>query len=286
MIGRDDYHILEEKTRCAICGNRYRIREEDGTLQLRCEGCDSPVILWDDQAEAVAAVTNITDLHLDFLWEAIAGIKIDGYRVTVTMEEISGKSKSNYLRAQDYWLARHSVMGDEKAKEAIYLQHLPLVKTRLRFLQRKSPLKQRDIDDLEQGIWERLFRCLSNYNGRYRMWSWMKKLIKTEYYRMYLRNKKEIHSEDVVRIQSEARTSLSESNIDRWMGNEHVTQLLSILTERERYVVIQYLFKNRSQKDLAVELNVCYQMASQIYLKALKKMRDHELMERASVGNK
>lgn len=283
MIGRDDYHILEEKTRCATCGSRYRIREDDGTLLLRCGGCDSPVILWDDLAAAVAKVSTITDFHLDFLWEAIERINIDGCRIVVTMEEISGNRKTQYLRQMDYWLARRSVMGDEKAKEAIYLQHAPLVKTRLRFLQRKSPMKQRDVEDLEQAIWERLFRYLPNYNGRYRMWAWMKMLIRTEYYRMYLRHKKEMISDDVVRIQSEARSSQKVSNIDRWMGHEHVSQLLSILTERERYVVIQYFFNNRSQKDLAVELNVCHQMANQIYLKALKKMRDYELMDRVSV---
>lgn len=283
MIGRENYPILEERTRCAICGSRYRIREEDGTLQLHCEGCDAPVIWWDELAEAVAAVATITDLYLDFLWEAIAWVQINGYRLTVTMEEISGERMSNYLRAQDYWLARHSVMGDERAREAIYLQHEPLVKTRLRILHRKSPMKKQDVEDLEQAIWERLFRCLSNYNGRYRMWSWMKMLIRTENYRMYIRRNKDMISEDAVRVRSQAIAVQKESNIDRWMGNEHVSQLLSILTERERYVVIQYFFNGRSQKDLAVELNVCYQMANRIYQNALRKMRKYELTERESV---
>lgn len=179
MIGREDYPILEERTRCAICGSRYRIREEDGTPQLHCEGCDAPA------------------------------------------------------------------------------------------------------------IWERLFRYLPNYNGRYRMWSWMKMLIRTENYRMYLRRNKDMISEDAVRVQSEVRAGEKPSNIDRWMGNEHVAQLLSILTERERYVVIQYFFNHKSQKDLAVELNKCHQMVNQIYYKALKKMREYEyeLMDRAFVGN-
>lgn len=283
MIGREDYPILEERTRCAVCGSRYRIREEDGTLQLQCEGCDASVIRWDELAEAVAAVVTIMDLYLDFLWEAIAWVEIDGYRLTVTMEEISGERMSNYLRAQDYWLARHSVMGDERAREAIYLQHEPLVKTRLRILHRKSPMKKQDVEDLEQAIWERLFRCLSNYNGRYRMWSWMKMLIRTENYRMYIRSNKDMISEDAVRVRSQVKAVQKESNIDRWMGNQHVSQLLSILTERERYVVIQYFFNGRTQKDLAVELNVCYQMANRIYQNALRKMREYELSERESV---
>ena len=90
-------------------------------------------------------------------------------------------------------------------------------------------------------------------------------------------------SEDAVRVRSQMKAVQKESNIDRWMGNEHVSQLLSILTERERYVVIQYFFNGISRKDLAVELNVCFQMVSQIYQNALRKMREYELTERESV---
>lgn len=134
-----------------------------------------------------------------------------------------------YLGTQDYWLARHSVMGDERAGEAIYMQHEPLVKTRLRILHRKSPMKKQDVEDLEQAIWERLFRYLPNYNGRYRMWSWMKMLIRTENYRMYIRRNKDMISEDAVRVQSQVKAVQKESNIDRWIHLLHI--LIKKMTE-------------------------------------------------------
>lgn len=51
-----------------------------------------------------------------------------------------------------------------------------------------------------------------------------------------LAQEKELHlsvcismiSEDAVRVRSQVKAVQKESNIDRWMGNEHVSQLLSM----------------------------------------------------------
>lgn len=213
----------------------------------------------------------IDDLHLDFLWEIIEHVEIDGYHIVVTMDEIIGERKSLFLRLQDYWLVQHSLCGDLRAKEIIYSIHAPLVKKRLYHLGYTSSLKHRDLEDFERAIWLRTFRLLSSYNGQYRFWTWMRLR------RSYVRKKKEITSDDAVRIQYEIRSVCRKSNIDRWVDNEHVNELLSVLSDCERYVVIEYLFQGRQQKELAVEMNVCRQKVGEVYHRALRKMRIHEL---------
>lgn len=288
MIEEKDYMDLESKIICAQCGSHYCLENDNGKLILRCLGCyecskascDASIITWDDLADAVNSASTIVNLHLDFLWEAIDYVKIDGYNIVVTMKELIGERKSQFLRLQDYWLVQHSLCGDLKAREIIYSVHAPLVKKRLHHLGYSSSLNQRDLEDLEQTIWLRIFRLLSGYNGQYRLWTWMKLLIRTEFHRSYVRKKKEITSDDAVRIQHETRVVHGKSNIDCWVDNEHVNELLSVLSDRERYVVIEYLFKGRQQKEIAVDMHICRQRAHQLYHRALKKMRIYELNAR------
>ena len=285
MIEEKDYTVLESKIRCAKCGSRFSLENDDGELILRCMGsnecpedsCSTPVIIWDDLADAVNSVSTIVDLHLDFLWEIIEDVEIDGYNIVVTMEEIIGERRSQFLRVQDYWLVHHSLQGDLKAKEILYSIHKPLVKRKMYYIGRNSSLNRRDLEDLEQAIWLRAFRLLASYNGKYRFWTWMKLLIKAEFHRMHMRQKKEIASDDAIRIQHETRGDHGKSNIDRWVDNEHVNELLSVLNDRERYVVIEYLFNGWRQKDMAVEMRVCRQKVSEVYRRALRKMKKYEL---------
>ena len=287
MIEKSDYNILEDKIYCAKCGSKFHLENKNGMIVLRCSGsddgqasvCQTPMITWEDLAAAVNKVTTITDLHLDFLWEAIERVQIDGCRIEVTMEQIAGEQKSNFLRLQDYWLVQHSLHGDERAKTIIYSIHEPIVKRKLYYLARKSPLKRRDIEDLEQAIWLRTFQYLSSYNGQYRFWTWMRLLVKTEFCRMCSQKSKVLYSDEAVRIQLDARECHGKSNIDRWMDREHVSDLLSILSECERYVVVEYLFKHRQQKEIAVDMHVCRQKAHEVYQRALRKMREYELSE-------
>lgn len=288
MIEEKDYMALESKIICAKCGNHFYLENEERKLILRSMGrnecsetsCNIPVIMWSDLADAVNSTSTIVDLHLEFLWEIIEHVEIDGYNIVVTMDEIIGERKAQFLWLQDYWLVQHSLCGDLKAKEIIYSVHAPLVKKRLHHLGYTSSLNQRDFEDLGQTIWLRTFRLLSGYNGQYRLWTWMKLLIRTEFHRSYVRKKKEITSYDAVRIQNETRVVHGKSNIDRWVDNEHVNELLSVLSDRERYVVIEYLFKGRQQKEIAVDMHICRQRAHQLYHRALKKMRIYELNAR------
>ena len=251
-----------------------------GSNECSETSCNTSVIMWSDLADAVNSTSTIVDLHLDFLWEAINHVRIDGCYIVVTMDEIIGERKSRFLRLQDYWLAQHSLCGDSRAKEILYSIHAPLIKKRLYHLGYTSSLNRRDLEDLEQTIWFRAFRLLSGYNGQYRLWTWMKLLIRTEFHRSYVRKKKEITSDDAVRIQHETRVVHGKSNIDCWVDNEHVNELLSVLSDRERYVVIEYLFKGRQQKEIAVDMHICRQRAHQLYHRALKKMRIYELNAR------
>ena len=291
MIEEKDYTALESKIRCAKCGSHFCLENDDGNLVLRCVGsnecsvdsCNTSVIIWDDLADAVNNASTIVDLHLDFLWDAINHVEIDGCHIIVTMVEVVGERKSEYLRHQDYWLAHHSLRDDPKAKEVLYAIHEPLVKMRLHHLGYTYSLKHRDLEDLEQAIWLRTFRLLSSYNGQYRFWTWMRLLIKSEFHRYYIRKRKEITSDDAVRIQHEKQVVCGNSNIDRWVDNEHVNELLSVLSDRERYVVVEHLFKHRMQKEIAVDLHICRQRAHQLYHRALKKMRIYELNIRAQI---
>ena len=290
MIEEKEYMILESKIFCSKCGNHFCLENDDGKLILRCIGnydcsCNSPIIMWDDLADAVSSVSPIVDLHLDFFWEIINHVEIDGCNIVVSMDEVTGERKSQLLRLQDYWLVHHSLRGDIKAKEILYSIHEPLVKRKMYYIGKKSSLSRRDLEDLEQAIWLRTFRLLSSYNGKYRFWTWMKLLIKSEFHRSYIHQKKEIASDDAVRIQYNSREIHGKSNIDRWVDNEHVNELLFVLSDRERYVVIEYLFKGRQQKELAVEMHVCRQKANEVYQRALRKMRAYEISTRSQISH-
>ena len=107
MIEEKDYKALESKIICAKCGNHFYLENEDGKLILRCMGsnecsetsCNTPVIMWSDLAAAVNSTSTIVDLHLDFLWEAIDHVRIDGYKTVMDIlaEELDPKNTSFVL---------------------------------------------------------------------------------------------------------------------------------------------------------------------------------------------
>ena len=282
MIEKHSYGILEDKTICAMCGRKYRLISEDGDVLLQCSGtnegcnprCNAPAVHWEDLATAVNNVTTITDLHLDFLWEAIERVDIDGYKIDVTMEYITEERKSNFLRLQDYWLAQHSLRGDIQAREMIcYWLSTPL-RRYLIYVASKMQLQEWDIQDVEQSVWVRVFSSMQNYTGQYRMWTWVKWLAKKEVFKLISKRKEMVPSEDLVRIESETEQVQEISNIDYWTASEYVNNLMSILSEQERKIIVDCVFKEKSQTVVAKELNVPSYRISYLYRLALKKMRN------------
>lgn len=56
--------------------------------------------------------------------------------------------------------------------------------------------------------------------GQYRFWTWMRLLIRTEFHRSYVRKKKEVTSDDAVRIQHERRAVHEKAiSIAGWIMN-------------------------------------------------------------------
>ena len=281
MIEKNYYGILEQKTRCTICGRTYRLINEDEELQLQCSGsnedcsprCNAPSVNWEDLATAVGKETSITDLHLDFLWEAIERIDIDGYRIEVTMEPISGERKSYFLRLQDYWLAQHSMHGDTKAREMIYYWISTPLRRYLIYVASKMQLQEWDIQDIEQSVWLRVFASMKNYTNQYRMWSWVKWIAKKEIFKLITKREKVVTSEDSVRIESEEEQMQEISNIEYWMASEYVKDLMSVLPEQERKIIVDCVFKEKSKKAVAKELKVPGYRVSYLYGLALNKMR-------------
>lgn len=282
MIEKQNYSILEQKTWCAICGRSYRLSDEDGELLLHCSGsdeghsprCNAPPIQWQELAEAVGKVNSITDLHLDFLWEAIERVEFDGAKIKVTMQHIIGEKKSSYLRLQDYWLAQHSMHGDMKAREMIYCWLSTPLRRFLIYVGSKVQLQEWDIQDIEQSVWVRVFSSMQNYTGQYRMWTWVKWLAKKEVYKLISKRKEEIPSEDSVRIELESEQIEEISNIDYWMASEYVNDLMSVLSEQERKIVVDCVFKEKSQTVIARRLKIPSYRISYLYRLALKRMRN------------
>lgn len=134
---------LSGKIKCSICGRNYRrITTHSGEVVWRCAGrvekqqvkCTAPTIYAEDLASAISRAARITDLHLDFLYEAVERIDVNGVQITVTMKEISAEQKSELLHKQDHWLVHYCVLGESQAKEILYEQHAGLLKRKLYFL--------------------------------------------------------------------------------------------------------------------------------------------------------
>ena len=239
--------------------------------------CNSQTIGQKAIIEELTQRINIVDLHLDFLPQAVKQIVVENGHLHIALREIDAEKKSKLLHLQDYWLCQHYMKGDQRAGEMLYVQHSPLLKRRLYFLQRASFLTKEDMEDLGQTVWYRAFQKMKSYDSRYRFWTWMKQIIRSEFSQT-IKQKKRRLPETVLEKLSFQSYPLSR-NIDGWISDEYVSFLLTDLTDREYKIVTRHLFAGDTQRSLTKEMGLSKSRVSQIYLEALKKIRQRTLAE-------
>ena len=173
-------NLLSGKIKCQICGKNFRrITTHSGEVVWRCAGrvekneikCTARTVKQSEIIEAINQAVSITDLHLDFSYEYVEFIVVDGFEIKVCLKDIDSATKTKLLHEQDHWLVQHSINGDVRAKEILYEKHINLLRKKLKYVQRQYRLQDMDIEDLEQTIWLKIYSKLENYNSQYRFWS-------------------------------------------------------------------------------------------------------------------
>lgn len=277
---------LSGKIRCTICGRNYRrITTHSGEIVWRCAGrvekqavkCTAPTIITEDLIPEINRTARITDLHLDFLVEIVDHIDVGGARITVILKDISAEKKSELLHKQDHWLAHYSLMGESQAKEALYKQHVGLLKRKLYFLAKQSKLNHMDIEDLEQTVWLKVFSRLETYNSQYRFWTWMRIILQNAYYTTLKYGRRYLLSESFLSTSSDELQIAGRNNIEEWERSSHVNMLLSILSEREQEIIVRHIYYGETQLSISQSMGCCHQRIHQIYARALRKMRNIDL---------
>ena len=274
---------LSGKIKCQICGKNFRrITTHSGEIVWRCAGrvekcktkCTARTVKQSELIEIINQEATITDLHLDFLIEYIDLIEVDAFEIKVCFKEIDAATKTNLLHKQDHWLVQHSISGDVMAKEILYCKHYELLRKHLRRYQGQYHLNNMDIDDMEQNIWLKIYSNLESYNSQYRFWSWMRQLLRAELQRLCKHGKRYLISEESVRIQTDKNQFCKKNEIDDWISDEYIRSLIAVLTEREREILIRYLYKEETQLTISKDLNVTHQRVNQIYLETIRKIKN------------
>lgn len=248
-------NLLSGKIKCQVCGRNFRrITTHLGEMVWRCAGrvekrktkCTARTVKQSEIIEAINQAACITDLYLDFLYEYVEFIAVEGFELKVSLKDIDSVTKTKLLHEQDHWLVQHSINGDVRAKEILYEKHINLLRKKLKYVQRQYRLQDMDIEDLEQTIWLKIYSKLENYNSQYRFWSWMRQLLRAEVQRLCKYGKRFLVSEESVRLLMEKNQACIRNNIDDWIDEESVKTLLSTLNDSERKVLIRYLVKRKS----------------------------------------
>lgn len=284
-------NTLSGKIVCGMCGRHYRrITTHGGDVIWRCAGrvekinhkCTARTLTQKTIAEELTRQINIVDLHLDFLPQVVKQIVVADEHLHVALREIDAEKKSELLHLQDHWLCRHFLDGDKRAGEILVCLHQPLMKKRLWFLQRAFCLAREEIEDLEQTVWLRAFSQMKSYDSRYRFWTWMKQIVRSEFSQTIKQKKRRLL--ETVFVEMSFQSDALSRNINDWISDEYAHFLLTDLTDREYKVVTRYLLAGDTRRSLAKEMGLSKSRISQIYLEALEKMKKKVETERFVYG--
>ncbi len=267
---------LYGKIKCGMCGEICCATcNNNGEIFWYCSCCIKDGLLVNQKELAIKLqdVTNITDIYFDFLFLIVEKVIIYKDNIDIVLKKIDSSQKALLLHLQDHWLVYHSMRGDLIAKETIYNQYSSFLAAKLRYLKSRSNLNDMDIEDLSQTIWLRVFSRLSNYDSKYRLFTWINQILRSEFYLAIKRKQKYLLSNDCVRLTLDTNQYNKRNDIDNWMDNDYVSALLSVLSAREREIVVRYLLNNETQVSISKELKISTTRTSQIYLQALNKIR-------------
>ena len=210
-------------------------------------------------------------MHLDFLDEYVDSIEVNDFETKVCLKEIDPITKTKLLHKQDHWLVKHSINGDVAAKEVLYYKHVDILRKKLKYYQSQYKLQDADVEDIEQTVWLKIYLGLENYNSQYRVWSWMRQLLRAELQRLYKYGNKYLISDESVRLLIDKNQFCARNDVDNWISDEYAKSLIAVLSEQEREVLIRYLYKDETQLNISKDLGVTHQRVNQIYLEAIKK---------------
>lgn len=273
---------LSGKIKCKICGRNFRkITTHSGETVWRCAGrvekcktkCTSRTVKQSELIEIINQEAIITDLHLDFLIEYIDFIEVDDFKIKVCLKEIDQNTKTKLLHKQDHWLVQHSINDDVTAKEVLYYKHVDILRKKLKYYQSQYKLQDADVEDIEQTVWLKIYSGLENYNSQYRVWSWMRQLLRAELQRLYKYGNKYLISDESVRLLIDKNQFCARNDVDNWISDEYAKSLIAVLSEQEREVLIRYLYKDETQLNISKKLGVTHQRVNQIYLETIEYIK-------------
>ncbi len=196
-------------------------------------------------------ITNITDIYFDFLFLIVDEVTIYKGDIDIALRKTDDNQKALLLHLQDHWLVYHSMRGDLTAKETICNQYFSFPTAKLRYLKSRSELNDMDVDDLFQTIWLRVFLRLFNYNSKYRLSTWINQTLRTEFYLATKRKRKYLLSNDCVRLTLDTQQYNKRNYIDSWIDNDYISALLSMLSKREREIVVRYLLNKETKASIS-----------------------------------
>ena len=99
--------------------------------------------------------------------------------------------------------------------------------------------------------------------------------MKREFYRMLKMKQKVWLFDERDEVIANSLLVDKRNDVDIWIGNELVKELLNVLSPKEREVVVRYLFYGETQLAISIEKGVSRVGVNRWYCNAMKKMRKY-----------
>ena len=149
--------------------------------------------------------------------------------------------------------------GDTQSFDALVKEYLPKTYRRVRML-----VPADDVEDVTQDIFLNLIRSIDNFKGRSAFATWFNKIVSNrvaDYHRRMFRQKSRFTSEEEM---------LNCEPFQEADGDLEMEDLLAILPEHYREVILKKLYYNLSFAEIASELGMTYEAARSRYRRGIK----------------
>ncbi len=149
--------------------------------------------------------------------------------------------------------------GDAQSFDVLIKEYLPKTYRKVRML-----VPADDAEDVTQDIFLNLVRSISNFKGRSAFATWFNKIVSNrvaDYHRRMFRQKSRFTSEEEM-VNCEPSQEADE--------NIEMEDLLAILPEHYREVILKKLYYNLSFAEIASDLDMTYEAARSRYRRGIK----------------
>lgn len=161
----------------------------------------------------------------------------------------------------------------ECSKEALIELH-SLIASYLKYIALRFTKNESDAEDLVQDFWADIFVILDKYHYAQNGFSYLCKVMTNRAINFYNKNKREneINSEILPNINY---STINESDIVNDLdAKQLLDKCFATLSDRERYIIEEYVIFKRTIRDIAEELNVSKSLVSKLKIRAIKKMSE------------